>query len=1171
MSVSTSTSRRRIDVTRSQLLTEVKTIPDPLLELKDLSSRVATLTRLVQQDLGQIITRAQALGIIVPSHVLELQSRQIQTRTIQRNLVFEDSGVQGFNVVGLDGEKKTRQNTNALLLPRRNLPRIIQDETLPVLHLVMVMLPASFTLCCRRVCKQFNATIKSEIHWRSRTSLTFRDLRFHDSVRDRRSRIFTDAYLPRMINVRSVELYHGVFEMTNLGRCVLLESLTLRNCFPHVILGEASEQDSPTYVDEPDLVYRYQGETGRSINWQKAMTNYVSKACPRITRLKRLRIEASHIPSFVLNGKLIVLQDGRNHIAIWFLGWISSILQLALTSLVSFEWQMELTEHEVYLDKRPENKHQNDFYINRYLYGPSNPVPVYQDANTQPPDHGLYRPEMWGEVRNLSIKELLDAVTLPSTLRNLVLNQGYDQYQRYAEIWPDLTKIGIQCPNLESLSVYQVEVYYQDFKTCLTNLPRLKTFNTNLSFSGNDILEFGPFAFNETNPRLENLSWMYPPFFMHAGIQDVLNHTHLQRLIVSSMYGAEPTLKKLEIRPPLVEFRVRGAAADVLTRVILPRLDTKHLQVLECFDKEERFGQFVKTILAQPRYPELTRMIMKGHGSFSFGHVNVGTFPKLTHYYHEALNKDYGTEDILKWSVDALGPILHYIKMLPTLQYATLDLTHRVGREQENFNLAARPLPLPVLNDMAKWFKQNSTLLEFALVYYTHGRWPLWIQLVRYSTTMDFEIRHHAKGIVPQIWPFQHTSYTDPSCETLLHTIDETKTPAQLEYDQDAPDKDNDNDDDQVLEIKQGASRSGNTRARMVHDVGHVPVALGHITIPGDAMVYNGDTVENIHVLPNEVFIIRLTSNPTTGYNWRRPRKSKKYPKLPLVTSGLTYLDKEYYTIYHGKRPIPPGTGGYDYWAFQADNVKVSTSCRVYLEYSREWEPDALEERVFNVIISPTKAFNETRIKTSPRSPALPTIRTGKVLSVKHTDRHWIVTLVDKNGLEDRIPDYRIAAIHELSRPMEKSKSTIQGKDIPIIEISESERGEIGGALFQNSQVSHDLQQLKPGDQVAIVEQDFENMDKHTTIKTVSGILPEQGQAQERTVNAVNSLSHAGRKSNGTSRSRAGHTSASRDKVGYVMHEFKHHELHSGSHNGSIVTNPKQAIAIALSYKRRGH
>lgn len=40
-------------------------------------------------------------------------------------------------------------------------------------------------------------------------------------------------------------------------------------------------------------------------------------------------------------------------------------------------------------------------------------------------------------------------------------------------------------------------------------------------------------------------------------------------------------------------------------------------------------------------------------------------------------------------------------------------------------------------------------------------------------------------------------------------------------------------------------------------------------------------------------------------------------------------------------------------------------------------------------------------------------------------------------------------------------------------------------------------------------------------------------------------------------------------KIHKVMDEFKHHQLHSGSKNGKIVTNPKQAIAIALSEARR--
>jgi hypothetical protein len=36
-------------------------------------------------------------------------------------------------------------------------------------------------------------------------------------------------------------------------------------------------------------------------------------------------------------------------------------------------------------------------------------------------------------------------------------------------------------------------------------------------------------------------------------------------------------------------------------------------------------------------------------------------------------------------------------------------------------------------------------------------------------------------------------------------------------------------------------------------------------------------------------------------------------------------------------------------------------------------------------------------------------------------------------------------------------------------------------------------------------------------------------------------------------------------KVGKVMHEFGKGELHSGSKKGPVVTNPKQAVAIAMS------
>ena len=43
-----------------------------------------------------------------------------------------------------------------------------------------------------------------------------------------------------------------------------------------------------------------------------------------------------------------------------------------------------------------------------------------------------------------------------------------------------------------------------------------------------------------------------------------------------------------------------------------------------------------------------------------------------------------------------------------------------------------------------------------------------------------------------------------------------------------------------------------------------------------------------------------------------------------------------------------------------------------------------------------------------------------------------------------------------------------------------------------------------------------------------------------------------------------------KDKIKKVMKEFKEDKLHSGSKKGPLVTNPKQAIAIAISEKKKG-
>jgi hypothetical protein len=46
-------------------------------------------------------------------------------------------------------------------------------------------------------------------------------------------------------------------------------------------------------------------------------------------------------------------------------------------------------------------------------------------------------------------------------------------------------------------------------------------------------------------------------------------------------------------------------------------------------------------------------------------------------------------------------------------------------------------------------------------------------------------------------------------------------------------------------------------------------------------------------------------------------------------------------------------------------------------------------------------------------------------------------------------------------------------------------------------------------------------------------------------------------------------TSRAKAKVEKTMSEYKHGGLHSGSKRGPLVTNPKQAVAIALSQARK--
>jgi hypothetical protein len=86
---------------------------------------------------------------------------------------------------------------------------------------------------------------------------------------------------------------------------------------------------------------------------------------------------------------------------------------------------------------------------------------------------------------------------------------------------------------------------------------------------------------------------------------------------------------------------------------------------------------------------------------------------------------------------------------------------------------------------------------------------------------------------------------------------------------------------------------------------------------------------------------------------------------------------------------------------------------------------------------------------------------------------------------------------------------------------------------------------------------------KERVHKSLKGLAPDKKKG----------VSHKkrGSKAQSMSKAKAQHEKKSKKagKVEKVMKEFSKKELHSGSKKGPLVTNPKQALAIGYSEKRR--
>jgi inhibitor of cysteine peptidase len=89
--------------------------------------------------------------------------------------------------------------------------------------------------------------------------------------------------------------------------------------------------------------------------------------------------------------------------------------------------------------------------------------------------------------------------------------------------------------------------------------------------------------------------------------------------------------------------------------------------------------------------------------------------------------------------------------------------------------------------------------------------------------------------------------------------------------------------------------------------------------------------VETITVVPGDVFSIRLTSNPSTGFQWALAK--------PLDENVVSLVDHNY---------IPPtkqilGAGGEEVWRFKAVG---SGEAVIELHYARSWEKDVPPAKV---------------------------------------------------------------------------------------------------------------------------------------------------------------------------------------------------------------------------------
>jgi inhibitor of cysteine peptidase len=106
----------------------------------------------------------------------------------------------------------------------------------------------------------------------------------------------------------------------------------------------------------------------------------------------------------------------------------------------------------------------------------------------------------------------------------------------------------------------------------------------------------------------------------------------------------------------------------------------------------------------------------------------------------------------------------------------------------------------------------------------------------------------------------------------------------------------------------------------------------------GGATTYT-DPEETIQVGIGEEFVIALDSNPTTGYGWEADFGQDK---LELIDNTYESDEKDAYVSARA------GVGGTEYFRFKT--LKAGSTDITFV-YKRSWEPEIIEQKVFEVEI----------------------------------------------------------------------------------------------------------------------------------------------------------------------------------------------------------------------------